>query len=55
MTESVKLLARNFDKTPDIEFNDKLKLSGRISQYQARNPGEFDYGKYLARKGIYEY
>jgi len=53
MTESVKLLARNFDKTPDIEFNDKLKLSGRISQYQARNPGEFDYGKYLARKGIY--
>lgn len=43
--------ARGFD---NLQVGDKLKLKARIKQpYQATNPGQFDYKKYLKTKNIH--
>ncbi len=42
---------RKFD---EIKLGDRLELKGSVNPpYLATNPGEFDYGKYLNRKGIF--
>lgn len=42
---------RKFD---NIKIGDILELKGSVNPpYKATNPGEFDYGKYLNRKGIF--
>ncbi len=42
---------RKFDK---IKTGDLLELKGSVNPpYKATNPGEFNYGKYLNRKGIF--
>jgi len=44
----------NRRKFEDIKIGDLLELKGSVNPpYKATNPGEFDYGKYLNRKGVF--
>ncbi|MDI6641345.1 MAG: ComEC/Rec2 family competence protein [Elusimicrobiota bacterium] len=49
----VKLLAKCYDIESNISLYDVIEVRGKILQLpKPRNPGQFDYGAYLLRKGV---
>ena len=49
-----KISIRSWDYIFPYTYGDVLEIKGEITQpKQARNPGEFDYQKYLKRRGIF--
>lgn len=48
------LVLVRFQYNPAVQVDDQLSIRGRlISPESARNPGQFDYAIYLARRGIH--
>ncbi|MEK7309650.1 MAG: DNA internalization-related competence protein ComEC/Rec2 [Planctomycetota bacterium] len=43
------------DQLPQVKYGNRLRMLGKIYAPRApSNPGEFDYGQYLSRQGIYK-
>jgi len=45
----------NYDYKPDLKAGDRILMYGKLSEpFEERNPGEFNYKKYLSLNGIYK-
>jgi len=48
-----KIMVNIYDSQKDFKIGDRLEIKGYLRELPTvRNPGEFDYGAYLLRKGI---
>jgi len=51
---AIKLIAKCYIRDTDIRYNDRIVFIGKLKELPVyRNPGTFDYGKYLLRQNIY--